>query len=391
MMAGGGAGGLVEAEPVAARARVEELRPRRPSAAASGAAAAGLRILAVSRQWQGANDYAFVRAFRRAGHSVVVVDPASHVPPGWSSGPLRYVRRALYGRMARRLNEEILARAGSFRPHLFFAFKGREVTAGTLRRLRRSGIVSINFYPDTGFRDHGAYLAEAVAEYDWIFTTKTFGVDDLAGNYGMRRASFLPHGFDPEVHRPVALAEDEVEKYACDVTFVGARTAKKERTLAHLVAARPHLRYRIWGGTRWRLPAARDLSFGEQLTGLEYAKALAGARIALSLLYEGDPGAPCGDDITARTFEVPAAGGFMLHERTDAALALFAEGEECAFFSSPEELVEKVDRYLADPAERRRVALNGHERVSRSGHSVDDRAAAVLQAYGCIAAAGRTR
>lgn len=345
-----------------------------------------LRILAVSRQWQGANDYAFVRAFRRAGHSVVVVDPASHIPPGWSAGPLRYARRAFYRPMARTFNEEILARALSFRPHLFFVFKGRDVAAETLRRVRAAGIVSINFYPDTGFRDHGPFLAEAVREYHWIFSTKPFSVDDLARNYGMPRASFLHHAFDPEVHRPVTLAPDELDTYGCDVTFVGSPTPKKERELAHLIRERPHLRYRIWGGNRWTLPDAADVVVGGQLSGLEYAKAVAGAKVSLALLYEGDRSAPRGDEITARTFEIPAAGGFMLHERTEAALSLFEEDQECAFFSSPDELVAQVDRYLATPDERRRVACNGRNRVTRSGHSVDRRAEAVLKEYRRIAA-----
>lgn len=48
-----------------------------------------MRILTVSHNWQGANDYSFVRAFRRAGHSVLVVSDQDFVPNGLRSVALR--------------------------------------------------------------------------------------------------------------------------------------------------------------------------------------------------------------------------------------------------------------------------------------------------------------
>ena len=42
----------------------------------------------------------------------------------------------------------------------------------------------------------------------------------------------------------------------------------------------------------------------------------------------GAPGSSEGDRTTTRTFEIPASGGFMLHERNEEVLSLYREGSE---------------------------------------------------------------
>src|SRR3954447_22970679 len=94
----------------------------------AGEATAPLRILAVSALWQGANDYAFVRAFRRTGHSVQVVSEAE-ISPKWQSTSLRLVRRLLRAPIVKEFNRILLETAKELRPHLVFVFKGPLVTA----------------------------------------------------------------------------------------------------------------------------------------------------------------------------------------------------------------------------------------------------------------------
>ena len=65
-------------------------------------------------------------------------------------------------------------------------------------------------------------------------------------------------------------------------------------------------------------------------------------------------GASSGDLITARTFHIPACGGFMLHERTAEVREFFDEGRECAMFEGAAEMVAKVGYYLDHPTSARR-------------------------------------
>ena len=52
----------------------------------------------------------------------------------------------------------------------------------------------------------------------------------------------------------------------------------------------------------------------------------------------------------------------MLHERNPDVLELFEEGKEIECYATVEELVEKIDYYLAHPEERKAIAEAGHRR-----------------------------
>jgi spore maturation protein CgeB len=68
----------------------------------------------------------------------------------------------------------------------------------------------------------------------------------------------------------------------------------------------------------------------------------------------------------------------MLHERSPELLELYKEGEEVACFSSPQELAEKIDYYLAHPEERDAIAGAGHRRCVPA-YSYDNRMAEILR------------
>lgn len=337
-----------------------------------------LRILAVSDLWQGANDYAFVRAFRRMGHSVQAVSEQVYFP-SWRSRPLRLVRRALREWIVKDYNKALLREAQMLRPDLLFVFKGTLVKAETLRAIRDMGVICIQYYPDIGFRNHGPYLPEALREYDWIFSTKSFGLKDLADQLSVTNCSFLPHAFDPETHVPVTCSAFDAKRYACDVNFVGNHSPKKQKILEDLQKAMPSLSLKVWGPAAWT--ALPELYQNQPVFGLEYAKAITLSKINLALLTEQVRGASSGDLITARTFEIPGVGGFMLHERTDEAEEYFEVGKECALFTDHDDMVDKIRYYLAHDDERCAVAKAGRQRSLDSGYSTDARAKWVVAKY----------
>ncbi len=341
-----------------------------------------LRILAVSITRFGGNDDSLVRAFRRAGHSVLVVTPENYFPR-WEQLPMKAIRRLLWPALGMEFNKALADAASRFMPHLLFVFKGQHVSLETLKRIKAQGAIAINFYPDTGFDDRGSQLRQTISSFDWFFTTKPVHVQHIAETYGCETASFVPHAFDPDMHRPVALDRDDRERYGCDVSFIGNMSPKKRKTLEHLRAALPDIDLRIWGGSGWSSTRERlgPVYQGTEVWGAEYAKAIRASEINLGLLFEGTSGAPAGDHITARTFEIPAAGGFMLHERTGAAMEHFEEGKECAFFSDPDDLVAKIRYYLSHAEERQAIAAAGRQRCLTSGYSVDDRVATVIARY----------
>ncbi|MBD5524388.1 MAG: glycosyltransferase [Lachnospiraceae bacterium] len=95
---------------------------------------------------------------------------------------------------------------------------------------------------------------------------------------------------------------------------------------------------------------------------VEYGKATslvyAGSKINLNISLKGiEGGTP------QRIMDIMGAGGFVLSAYCEETAELFEEDREIVMFRTPEELVEKVDYYLAHDKEREQIARRGCEKV----------------------------
>ncbi len=342
-----------------------------------------LRILFAGERWEGSDALAYERAFTRAGHAVTSIDDANFMPPGWRALWLRGVRRLLMPAIVAEFEQALIKAAARIKPHLFVGFKAPYATPRALQAIKASGAVAINVYPDVSFTSHGRHIPKTLPLYDWVFTTKTFGVADMAKVLGIHTASFIPPAFDPQLHAPTIVDAADATIYAADVSFIGSWSPKKERQMAALIPAHPQARVRIWGASWERAlsPVLKGSIQGMPVTGAEYVKAICASRINLALLSEQGQGSSSGDLITHRTFAMPACCGFMLHERTPEVAQYFTEGVECALFGGEDELVDRVRYYLEHEDERARIAEAGRARALACGYSVDARVAEVLAKY----------
>jgi spore maturation protein CgeB len=187
---------------------------------------------------------------------------------------------------------------------------------------------------------------------------------ELAGS--LQTQLLMPY-FIPEVSHPIELTDDEVKKYGCEVVFVGHYEAdSREACISALIKAGIHTNLY---GTGWK-NGVLNTYFGEiePLYGLDYVKALTGASICLCFLSKLNR-----DTYTRRCFEIPALGKLLLSERTADLLKIFREDEEAVFFSSEQELVEKVKWLKQSPERIHRIAQAGMRRVYKDNHSVEGR------------------
>lgn len=348
-----------------------------------------MRILTVSHNWQGANDYSFVRAFRRAGHSVLVVSDQDFVPNGLRNLALRIARRIALPFLVDDYQKALIDAAIRFKPELLFIYKGSYVKAETIAQIKRLGATAVNVYPDIGFSSQSPYLEAAMRQYDIVFTSKSFRLQYMMNTLGVSKAVFMPHAFDPEVHYPAPLEPEELSRYASDVAFIGTWSPKKGALVEHLRVSLPEIVLKVWGNQWERAsPILAGTLQGGSLLGLEYAKGVRAAKIVLAALVESPSDSNEGDKTTARTFEIPAIGSFMIHERTEEAKDFFAEGSESEMFGNKDELVEKVRHYLSNDRERDLIAEAGYLRAQQSGYSYDDRVKTILESVREFRAAG---
>lgn len=333
------------------------------------------RILCIGETWLGSNARGAFMSLRRHGHSIHIIDEFHYYPLTWRSNPARLVRKLCRPILVRELANEACRLASVFRPEGVFVFKGNSVHPDIIRFYKERGTPCVNFYPDVSFVVHGNYIPRTLPLYDHIFATKSWGIGDMQTKLDIKSVSFLEHGFDPEIHRPLTLSDDDRERYACDVVFIGTWSPKKEELVGNLRRHLPDVRVKIWGA-EWQNSGSPELAsciMGNELIGEEYSRALQASSICLGILSEQRAGASSGDLITSRTFNIPACGAFMLHERNEESVRYFKETEEAAFFGSPEELVQKVSFYLKHRDKRMTVANKGRERCLTSGYSLDER------------------
>lgn len=283
--------------------------------------------------------------------------------------------------MVEEYNRAILETAAHFQHDLFLTVKGSYIQASTLRSLAQRGIRLYNYYPDTSAFQWGSWLPAALPEYDCVFYTKPFWRDDVTKRINLKDAYFIPHGYDPSLHRPFILDPRDISDYQCDVSLIATHSSHKEEILADLIRLRPNLTLCIWGDhwtRRCRFPELRRCIKGFPLLGERYSRAIQAARINLAIMSGSVPGASSGDLTTHRSYAIPASGGFMLHERNSEVLQLYREGEEIGCFDSVEELADKIDYYLVRAAEREALARAGHARCVPA-YSYDNRMAELLR------------
>lgn len=339
-------------------------------------------ILFLGADWWGSDARALAVAFRHLGHAVIEINYEDFIPSHWSSLSLRVLRKAFRPLLARDYNRAILRHLNNPAIDFLLVFKGKFLRPETLQRFLGSGLPAYCLYPDVSFQDHGADIWNCLPLYDCVFTTKSFHIDDAALRNRLKGLRLVSHGFDPDVHRPIRLSGCVPSAYACDVSFVGCWSPKKEQILKGLVERCPGIDLRVWGpGWARAGTPVRERWQGRGAYGDELAAIYSSSRINLALLSEAGGGTTVGDQVTARSWQIPASGGFMLHEHTAELERYFTPGSETGVFTSLSDLADKVRWFLDRAAERLKIAAAGHRRCQEGGYTYLPAAKGILAVH----------
>lgn len=337
-------------------------------------------------KWRGSDGRALAQSFRRLGHSLIEIDEEDYVPWRWQGTGSKSLRRLVSRLWVDEYNRAVIERASASAYDFVLVFKGNHLKPDTIRRLKKTGKPVFNFYPDVSFKDHGPNIPAAMSFYDCVFTTKLYHGERELKEFGIRDLQHVRHGFDPEVHRPVSVSPEVARNYECDVSFVGCWSPEKEQTLHHLLKEMPAASLKVFGlgwhhaSNKFRRKVGENLKPGA--FGDELAIVYGSSKVNLGLLSSSTSDAKLRDQTTARTFQIPAAGGFMLHEDTAEVRTLFEDGVEVMLFSGKEELARKVDLALGDPALRESIRKRGHLRCVQAPYDYGSAAETVLGYFG---------
>lgn len=324
-----------------------------------------MRIFYIGKLREGTTSLARMKTLNDLGHETVPFDIS--VFESRASRPVQSVAWRLYaGPMVRTINRALQREVKNLKGiDLIWVDKGVWIYPEILQALKEAtGARALHYTPDAQFViQRSRHFLASIPLYDVFVTTKEWEVDAYK-QAGAKRVLLTYQGYDSRFY-PRTVSDQERTQYASDVCFIGHTQPHYAQRLKALSTI--GIQLRIWGNA-WpayakRHPWARGL-VNSGLWGESYPVALSCAKIGMGLLGKHIP-----ETSTTRTFEIPATGTFLLAERTELHQRLFEEGKEAEFFSSDDEMIDKVKFYLAYDEARRRIAAAGRIRCERSGYS----------------------
>lgn len=334
--------------------------------------------------------YPFKKAFETFGCSLVFIDPADYYSVGIINRILNKFLKLL-GRLDKRLGDRVYFGVGKLNNLIlkkttsasfdFVIFDNLIwIKPETLVALRRAGLRIFAWHNhDINDRNNTSrYFYRDIPLCDCHFTTKSYQFQDF-WRYGARRVIFTPFAADAELYYPEVVSSEDRKKFGADIVFIGSFYERYRGDILEKLCQRGYdikVYGNRWERYRGRCLRQRGCLMFRPAEGEEYRKVMNSSKIALALLGKIIP-----EQHTHRTFEIPACGAFMLHERTKEVADFFEEGREAEFFGSFEELVKKIDYYLLHNEERISVAAAGHQRAVSSDHSYVARARQILDIF----------
>jgi spore maturation protein CgeB len=326
------------------------------------------------------NDTSLYRlwALERLGHRVVPLN--AYESRSKNALARKIEMRLSAGPSVDRINRELLRLAETERPDVIWADKLLFMRPETLDRLRSMRIATMSYMIDNPFgprRDPGWRLyMKCIPHYDLHVVQRDKNIKDY-GDRGARDVIKIQTAYEPTLQFPPTEEWSDKDRDR-EVSFIGTPYDDRAATLDRLSRLNDFQVAISGNGRQWK-KALGEAAFGRlyregELYQKEYREAIWRSKINLSFITHSNK-----DEFVHKSFEIAGCGGFLLAERSDGHMQRFCEGEEAEFFSSFDELVEKIRRYLPDEAARARIAAAGCARAARDGYHNDRQVGLIVE------------
>lgn len=243
---------------------------------------------------------------------------------------------------------------------------GRPFPTEQVDRLRAGAFRTAVWLPDDPY--HSDQTVAIAPHYDFVFTLES-SIVPLYRELGCARVHHLPFAVNPRFIRHVRVDES----YRSDICFVGSAFWNRVHFFDEIAGylARQRLRIVGWWWDRLRNYALlADKIHGVWLSPEETAKHYSGAKIVVNLHRSTEDASHNSNSrnipahsVNPRLFEISSCATLQLVDNREELPGLYAPGRDIATFSTPGELVDKIEYYLTHEDERREMARRGLHRT----------------------------
>lgn len=262
--------------------------------------------------------------------------------------------------------QPVADQAAELRPDLVLALDGMDFQMEQVQAIRALGIrTAVWLTDDPYYTDITTHIAQ---QYDDVFTMELNSVPYYE-SLGCKSVHYLAFGFHPGQYKPIST----ISKIRRDMTFVGSgywnRVAFFDQLTPYLANKNIVLSGIWWDRLRDYEMMQSKIELNKWMGPQETSDIYNGSKIVINMHRSHDDTSVNSNttNMTAvspniRTFEISASGTFQLTDVRDDLARFYTPGVEIETYSSPEELVEKVEFYLSHEKERREIALRALKR-----------------------------
>ncbi len=274
------------------------------------------------------------------------------------------------------INEQLLRFVQGKKYDVILVFKGLTLFPDTIRQLKKYASLICCYNPDHPFKffsegSGNVNIAESLSLYDLHISYAENITRQLKEIYHVD-AFTIPFGYDdsPVNHSSFAGAADTI-------LFAGTYDAGRAGILSKL-SGYP---LTIYGDEKWgtRGHHGKELKnwyAGRSIYGDEYKIAVRESTGVLNLLRQQNIAE---QSHNMRTFEVPGYGGVLIADRTEEQSSFFEEDKEAIYYSSIEELKDKLYYLQSNPGDVASIKASALKRAASSGYTYTHRSAEMYE------------
>lgn len=252
--------------------------------------------------------------------------------------------------------------------------KGSYILPQTIEEIKKKGITIVNFNPDNPFNTVKASsnfnIREGIQHYNYYFSWSKEICKQINQFTNSTIAIYLPFAVDKDLIQ--FMPDFNNQNYTYQISF-GAN-ADKERIaqIKTLINQDESIAKDLFiFGSGWS--KFKEIN-SKEIKGAAYFKTIAKSKINLNFLRNQNKGAH-----NLRTFEIPACGGFMLHEYSEEAMEIFKPDIHAVYFKTMEDCIDKIKYYREKDYERIEIAKAGYYEAIKFENSYEARTKQILQ------------
>jgi spore maturation protein CgeB len=269
------------------------------------------------------------------------------------------------GPVVKAINTYILAELGQQRYDLIWVDKATFISPETTQLLKRQTSTLIHFTPDMAFyANRSSSFLKSMPLYDYLITTKRNELSYYEKYVSKDKLMLVTQGYSKEIHKNHIDFEDKKDA----VVFIGLAETSRMDLIQTLIDEGIAVNLVGFGWENFARKNKNRIHFnylGQAVYGEAYSQLISSSKFSLGLLSKRFP-----ELHTTRTFEIPACGTALLTE-SNSQLREFFDENEVIYFSSPEELVNKIRFFLNNPDLLKTLINEGHSKVLNSGYDYE--------------------